>query len=31
MALDDRQIRETIHLKYKRVGVVEDIEVFGAR
>jgi len=31
MALDDRQIRETIHLKYHRVGIVEDIEVFGRR
>ena len=31
MALDDRQIRETIHTKYHRVGVVEDIEVFGRR
>jgi 4-amino-4-deoxy-L-arabinose transferase-like glycosyltransferase len=29
MALDDRQVRETIHLKYHRVGIVEDIEVFG--
>jgi hypothetical protein len=31
MALDDPQIRDTIHSKYHRVGVVEDIEVFGRK
>jgi 4-amino-4-deoxy-L-arabinose transferase-like glycosyltransferase len=31
MALDDRQVRDRINAKYQKVGVVEDIEVFGAR